>query len=84
MRDGAEWWTCAIHAYVAVTTDEISRATADAFVDNDPVSAAIETDRTLGGLVSDLIVDRTIQRDWNHAALNSVLTGVEYQLRILV
>ena len=84
MLDGVEWWSCNINAYVAVTTDVVSLQTADAFLDDDPISGAIEADRTLGGLVSDLIVDRTIQRQWVHPALQTPLAGVEYQLRILV
>jgi hypothetical protein len=84
MLDGVEWWTCPIEAYVAITTDAISWQTADAFLDNDPISAAIEANRTLGGLVSDLIVDRADQRSWVHPQLQAPLAGVEYQLRILV
>jgi hypothetical protein len=83
-QNGVEVWTCPIQAYVAVTTDAISWETADAFLDNDPVSAAIEANRTLGGLVSDLIVDRADQRSWVHPQLQAPLAGVEYQLRILV
>jgi hypothetical protein len=84
MANGAEWWTANINAYVAVTTEDVSLETADAFLENDPVSAAIEANRTLGGLVSDLIVDRAYQRSWVHPALKAPLAGVEYQLRILV
>jgi hypothetical protein len=84
MLDGVEWWRCSIEAYVAITTDALSWQTADAFLANDPISAAIESNRTLGGLVSDLIVDRADQRAWKHPALQADLAGVEYQLRILV
>lgn len=84
MQNGAEWWTCIVRGYLAVTTDTISLETADAFLANDPVSAAIEADRTLGGLVSDLIVDRTDQRFWDHPQLRAPIAGVEWQLRIFV
>ena len=84
MRNGVEWWTCIVRGYLAVTTDTLSLQTADAFLDNDPVSAAIEADQTLNGLVSDLIVDRADQRFWDHPQLRAPIAGVEWQLRILV
>lgn len=84
MHNGAEWWTCIVRGYLAVTSDTISLETADAFLASDPVSAAIEADRTLGGLVSDLIVDRADQRFWDHPQLRAPIAGVEWQLRIFV
>lgn len=84
MANGAEWWTCIVRAYLAVTSDVESLQTADAFLANDPVSAALEADRYLNNLVSDLIVDRADQRFWEHPALRATVAGVEWQLRILV
>ena len=84
MANGAEWWTCIVRAYLAVTTDAISLQTADEFLANDPISAAIEADPTLSGLVADLQVDRADQRFWEHPALRATVAGVEWQLRILV
>lgn len=84
MANGAEWWTCIVRAYLAVTTDTVSLETADAFLANDPVSAAIEADRTLNGQVADLIVDRADQRFWDHPQLRTPIAGVEWQLRIFV
>jgi hypothetical protein len=84
MNNGAEWWTCSIHAYLTVTTDAVSLAAADAFLDNDPLSAAIEADKTLGGTVSDLQVDRIDQRYWDHPQLQAPLAGAEYQVRFLI
>lgn len=80
----AEWWTCLIRAYLAVTTDSESLKIADSFLENDPISAAVEADRTLNGQVSDLIVDRVDQRFWDHPSQRSVLAGAEWQLRILL
>jgi hypothetical protein len=82
MNNGAEWWTVGIKAFLAMTTDTISVQTADEFLDNDPISPAIEADGTLGGLVSDLIVDTVDQRYWD--STKGTLAGVEYQVRILV
>ena len=84
MANGAEWWTCIIRAYLAVTTDDVSLQTADAFLADDPVTEAVEADPTLGGLVADLIVDRVDQRFWDHPQLRAPIAGVEWQLRILV
>lgn len=84
MSNGAEWWTCVIRGYLALTTADVSFEAADAFLASDPVSAAIEADRTLNGLVSDLIVDRADQRSWSHPQVASGLIGVEWQLRIFV
>lgn len=84
MNDGAEWWTVIVRAYLAVTSDSESLKIADSFLASDPVSAAIEADRTLNGQVGDLIVDRVDQRFWDHPQLRSVLAGAEWQLRILV
>ncbi|HET6917179.1 MAG TPA: hypothetical protein VFH56_13890 [Acidimicrobiales bacterium] len=80
----AEWWTVIVRAYLAVTSDSESLKIADSFLASDPVTAAIEADRTLNGQVSDLIVDRADQRFWDHPQLRSVLAGVEWQLRILL
>lgn len=84
MGGGAEWWSCVIRAYLAVTSDTTTLEAADAFLEDDPITAAIEADQTLGGLVSDLIVDRADQRFWDSPTLRAVLAGVEYQLRILL
>ena len=84
MANGAEWWTTIVRAYLAVTSDAESSKLADAFLASDPVSAAIEADRTLNGLVADLIVDRVDQRFWDHPQLQSPLAGAEWQLRIFV
>ena len=84
MANGAEWWTCSVRGYLALTTANISFEAADTFLVNDPVAAAIEADRTLAGLVSDLIVDRADQRSWTHPQLQAPLIGVEWQLRIFV
>ena len=84
MANGAEWWTCIIRAYLAVTTDDVSLQTADAFLADDPITEAVEADPTLGGLVADLIVDRVDQRFWDHPAQRSVVAGAEWQLRIFV
>ena len=84
MNNGAEWWTVIVRAYLAVTSDSESLKIADSFLASDPVSSAIEADRTLNGQVADLIVDRVDQRFWDHPQLRSVLAGAEWQLRILV
>ena len=84
MSEGAEWWSCIIRAYLAVTSDTVSLQVADEFLNNDPISAALDADRTLGGLVSGVIVDRADQRFWDHPAQRTILAGVEYQTRILL
>lgn len=84
MHNGTEWWTCIVRAYLSVTSDVVTLETADALLAADPISAAIEADRTLNGQVSDLIVDRVDQRFWDHPQQKSVLAGAEWQLRILL
>lgn len=79
-----QWWTCVVRAYVAVTVDVASQDNADALLENDPVTVAIEADPTLSGACSDLIVDRADQRFWDHPAYASPIVGVEWQLRILI
>lgn len=84
MGNGAEWWTTTVRAYLALTTADISFETADLFLTDDPITAAIEADDKLGGLVSDLIVDRVDQRSWSHPQVPQGLIGAEWQLRLLV
>lgn len=84
MTNGAEWWTVLVRAYLALSTADISFESADAFLADDPISAAIEADETLGGLVADVIVDRVDQRSWTHPQVSGGLIGAEWQLRILV
>lgn len=83
MGAGAEWWTCSIRAYVALVTDDASQDLADGFLDNDPVTAALEADTALNRGGSALIVDRADQRFWDRHD-GRVVAGVEYELRLLV
>ena len=84
MQNGAEVWTCVVRAYVAIAVDVVSQQAADAFLDDDPVSAAIEADQTLDGNVSDLIVERADLRFWDHPSLQAPIVGVEWVIRILL
>jgi hypothetical protein len=79
----AAYWTCVVRVYVAVTSDQGSQERADQLLVDDPISAALEKNSTLGGAVSDLIVDRADQRFWDRPD-GVILVGIEWQLRILV
>lgn len=84
MGDGAEWWTCVVRGYLVVVIDPVSLQQADGLLEDDPVTAALEEDPTLGGNVSDLIVDRADQRFWDHPSLEAPIAGVEWAVRMLV
>jgi len=84
MGDGVEWWTCLVRGYLVVVTDTVSLQQADEFLEDDPVMAALMEDPTLGGNVSDMIVDRADQRFWDHPSLETPIAGVEWALRLLV
>ena len=85
MHRGVQTWTCIVRAYLSVVSDLASQQTIDDdFFNNDPITAAIEdTDKTLGGLCDDLIVDRVDQRFWDHPN-GHILAGGEWLVRILI
>jgi hypothetical protein len=83
MNDGAEWWTCAIRAYVS-QVGKGNQMKADELLENDPVTDGIEADYNLNGLVSDLIVDRVDTGFWSRQDGQVIYVGVEWQLRILI
>ena len=83
MGDGAEWWHMRIQAFLGMTTDVGAQVNADLFLEDDPISAALETNPTLSGACDDLIVDTVEYRVWEHRSVG-LIVGAEYQLRILV
>lgn len=83
MGNGAEWWNFLVQAFLAMTTDEGAQAAADEFLENDPVKAAIEANRKLGGECDDLIVTQAEYRVWEHRSVGMVI-GAEWKVRLLV
>lgn len=80
---GAEGWSFRVQVFFAYVEDEGSQRNADEFINDGTVRLALEDDPTLGGLVSDLIVDRAQFRMWEPEA-NRPMVGVEYFLRVLI
>lgn len=78
----AEGWTFRVQAFLAYVDDIGSQQKADAFIDDGLVQVALEADRTLGGLVADLMVDRVQFRLWEPAG--QPMVGCEWHLRVLV
>lgn len=63
MGNGLETMTWTVRAEVAVNLDKAAQQNLDAFLDvngGTSVMQAIESDKTLGGLVDDLIVRRSV------------------------
>jgi hypothetical protein len=63
MQDGLSFMTFTVRCEVAVGLDVAAQQTLDNYLDvraGSSVKAAVESDRTLGGLVSDLIVRRSV------------------------
>lgn len=82
MGDGAEEWTFRVQVFLALVDDIGSQRAADRFADDAVVKDALEVDRTLGGLISDLIVDKAEYRLWEPGGVPMV--GIEYFIRTLI
>lgn len=80
--DAGEGWSFRVQVFLALVDDLAAQQRADEFINEGRIIDALEADRTLGGLVSDLIVDRAEFRLWEPGGIPMI--GVEYQLRILL
>lgn len=79
---GAQQWSFRVQVFLAYVEDIGSQKAADRFLDDDLVMETLEADPTLGGVVSDLIVDRAEFRFWEPGG--RAMVGAEWYLRTLV
>lgn len=79
--DAGEDWSFRVQVFLALVDDLAAQQKADEFLNEGRIKEALEADPTLGGAVSDLIVDRAEFRLWEPGGIPMV--GVEYHLRIL-
>lgn len=79
--DVGEDWSFRVQVFLALVDDLAAQQKADEFLNDGRIRVALEADTTLGGVVSDLIVDRAEFRLWEPGGIPMI--GVEYFLRIL-
>ncbi len=84
LHGGTHRWTMLVRAFVATVTDKSAQARLDSYLDpdgGDSVKAAIESDRTLGGLVADLQV-KTATGEQTYTIGQLQLVGSEWTVEI--
>lgn len=87
MGNGAEDWNLIVQVFVATTSDIGAQRLLDSMLASTgagSVKAAIEADRTLGGLVSGLKVRKTSGYRVYQRALGDPLLGADWHLTVLV
>lgn len=88
MQRGLDEWTFVVRGFSGATLDEVAQRNMDAWLDSSggvSIKAAIEADRTLGGTVSDVQVDRVGQiRAYTPIANPTVqFYSVEWTLQVI-
>lgn len=88
MQRGIDEWTFTVRGFAGSTLDETGQRTLDAWLNSSggvSIKAAIESDRTLGGTVNDVQVERVGQiRSYSPIASPTVkFYGVEWTLQVV-
>lgn len=88
MQRGIDEWAFVLRGFAGTALDETGQRTLDAWLNSSggvSIKAAIEADRTLGGTVSDVQVDRVGQiRSYSPIANPTVqFYGVEWTLQVI-
>jgi hypothetical protein len=84
MQGGVTHWIMLVRVYVSGATDKGSQAKLDSYLDpegSNSMKAAIESDRTLGGLISDLHVT-TATGEQAYMNNQSPMLGSEWTIEI--
>ncbi len=81
-EDAGQDWSYRVQVFLALVDDLAAQQEADKFINDGRIKLALESEPTLGGLVSDLIVDSGTFRLWEPGGIPMV--GVEYRLRVLL